>query len=37
MAGGAAEVLLAWDVAGTEVVDGAVRVPAGSAAVVRLT
>jgi hypothetical protein len=34
--GGVAEVLLAWDVAGTEVVGGAVRVPPGSAAVVRL-
>ena len=37
VAGGAAEVLLAWDVAGTEVVASGVRMPAGSAAVVRLT
>jgi maltooligosyltrehalose trehalohydrolase len=37
VAGGAAEVLLAWDVAGTELVDDAVWVPAGSAAVVRLS
>jgi maltooligosyltrehalose trehalohydrolase len=37
VAGGPAEVLLAWDVAGTEVVGNGVRVPAGSAAVVRLT
>ena len=32
-----AELLLAWDVAGTELVGDAVRVPAGSVAVVRLT
>ncbi len=37
LAGRPAELLLAWDVAGTQLVGDAVRVPAGSVAVVRLT